>query len=410
MNNYSSLLEVKVGLQFDDEVIPVGRLATRDYKIYFEYYISFIPKGLEISPLKLPLMNGLQSFDYNPFEGLPGVFNDSLPDGWGRLLFDKYVKSQNLLPEEFSPLDRLAYVGFTGLGALVYQPDYSTVTEEQKEINLDRVSLQTREVLEGEATEVLQELIELNGSSAGARPKALIGVNSFKDHIISGKYALPEKYEHWIVKFANTLDGKDAGAIEYVYALMAQEAGINMMSVHLFEASIGAGYFATQRFDRKGNERFHLHTVSGLLHTDFRLPSLDYSDLIALTGVLTKDVREVEKMFRLAVFNVLSHNRDDHSKNFSFLMDKTGEWKLSPAYDLTFSSGPRGHQSMLVMGEGQTPGVDHLIQLGVEANLNMSKIHEIIERTKHALSQWETLAKNYGVSDTNIQLIKSRIT
>lgn len=410
MNNYSSLLEVKVGLQFDDEVIPVGRLATRDYKIYFEYDISFIPKGLEISPLKLPLMNGLQSFDYTPFEGLPGVFNDSLPDGWGRLLFDRYVKSQNLLPEEFSPLDRLAYVGFTGLGALVYQPDYSIVTEEQKEINLDSVSLQTREVLEGEATEVLQELIELNGSSAGARPKALIGVNTSKDHIISGKDMLTDDYEHWLVKFANTQDGNDAGAIEYVYALMAQEAGIKMMPVHLFEASIGAGYFATQRFDRKGNTRFHMHTVSGLLHADFRRPTLDYSDLIALTSVLTKDVREVEKMFRLAVFNVLSHNRDDHSKNFSFLMDKTGEWKLSPAYDLTFSSGPRGHQSMLVMGEGQSPSVNHLIQLGVEANLNMSKIHEIIERTKHALSQWETLAKNYGVSDTNIQLIKSRIT
>ncbi len=410
MNNYSSLLEVKVGLQFDDEVIPVGRLATRDYKIYFEYDISFIPKGLEISPLKLPLMNGLQSFDYNPFEGLPGVFNDSLPDGWGRLLFDRYVKSQNLLPEEFSPLDRLASVGFTGLGALVYQPDYSTVTEEQKEINLDSVSLQTREVLEGEATEVLQELIELNGSSAGARPKALIGVNTSKDHIISGKDMLTDDYEHWLVKFANTQDGNDAGAIEYVYALMAKEAGINMMPVHLFESSIGAGYFATQRFERKGNERFHLHTVCGLLHADFRLPSLDYSDLIALTSALTKDVREVEKMYRLAVFNVLSHNRDDHSKNFSFLMDKTGEWKLSPAYDLTFSSGPIGHQSMLVMGEGQAPSVDHLIQLGTEANLKTTQIHHIIERTKHALSQWETLAKNYGVSDTNIQLIKSRIT
>jgi serine/threonine-protein kinase HipA len=178
----------------------------------------------------------------------------------------------------------------------------------------------------------------------------------------------------------------------------------------LFEASIGAGYFSTQRFDTKGNTRLHMHTVSGLLHTDFRLPSLDYSDLIALTGVLTKDVREVEKMYRLAVFNVLSHNRDDHSKNFSFLMDKTGEWKLSPAYDLTFSSGSRGHQSMLVMGEGQAPSVDHLIQLGVEANLKMSKIYEIIERTKHTLSKWEALAKNYGVSDTNIQLIKSRIT
>lgn len=410
MNNYSSLLEVKVGLQFDDEVIPVGRLASRDYKIYFEYDSDFISKGLEISPLKLPLINGLQSFDYNPFEGLPGVFNDSLPDGWGRLLFHRYVKSQHLLPEEFSPLDRLAYVGFTGLGALVYQPDYSTVTEEQKEINLDSISLQTREVLEGEANEVLQELIELNGSSAGARPKALIGVNTFKDHIISGKHALPEKYEHWLVKFANTQDGNDAGTIEYVYALMAQEAGIGMMPVHLFEASTAAGYFSTQRFDTKGNTRLHMHTVSGLLHADFRLPTLDYSDLIALTGVLTKDVREVEKMYRLAVFNVLSHNRDDHSKNFSFLMDKTGEWKLSPAYDLTFSSGPRGHQSMLVMGEGQAPSVDHLLQLGAEANLKTAQIHQILERTKHALNQWETLAKNYGVSDTNIKLIKSRIT
>jgi serine/threonine-protein kinase HipA len=191
---------------------------------------------------------------------------------------------------------------------------------------------------------------------------------------------------------------------------MAQEAGIGMMPVHLFEASTGAGYFSTQRFDTKGNTRLHMHTVSGLLHADFRLPTLDYSDLIALTGVLTKDVREVEKMYRLAVFNVLSHNRDDHSKNFSFLMDKTGEWKLSPAYDLTFSSGPRGHQSMLVMGEGQAPSVDHLLQLGAEANLKTAQIHQILERTKHALNQWETLAKNYGVSDTNIKLIKSRIT
>lgn len=409
MSNHISIRELTVGLQFDDEILPVGRLATRDYRIFFEYDTGFVSKKLEISPIKLPLMNGLQSFDERPFEGLPGVFNDSLPDGWGRLLFDRYVKSQHLLPEEFSPLDRLAYVGTTGLGALVYEPDYSATDEQQKEINLDILSQQTRQVLEGEATEVLQGLIHLNGSSAGACPKALIGVNTSKNHIISGRQMLTEDYEHWLVKFANMQDGSDAGAIEFVYALMAEEAGVEMMPVHLFEAASGAGYFATRRFDRKDNQRSHIHTASGLLHADFRFPSLDYLDLITLTGALTKDVREVEKMYRLAVFNVLSHNRDDHAKNFSFLMDKKGEWKLSPAYDLTFSSGPGGHQSMMVMGEGRVPSIEHLVQLGIEANLKRTKIDEIIEQTKEALNKWESLAANYGVTKTNSKLIKSRI-
>lgn len=409
MSNYRSILELKVGLQFDKEVIPVGRFAARDYRIYFEYEASFIDRGLEISPFKLPVDTGLQVFDYQPFEGLAGVFNDSLPDGWGRLLFDRFVKSRNLLPAEFSPLDRLAFVGSSGLGALVYEPDHGLEEQPSEKIDLNALYQQTQEVLKGESDEVLQELINLNGSSAGARPKALIGVNNTKDHVISGQLILPEAYEHWLIKFPNSTDGNDAGAIEYVYALMANEAGIEMTATHLFEASHGAGYFATQRFDRIGNKRLHMHTASGLLHSNFRTPSLDYEGLITLTSVLTKDVREVEKMYRLAVFNVLSHNRDDHGKNFSFLMDEKGEWKLSPAYDLTFSSGPRGEQSTMVMGEGQSPTVNHLIKLGLEGGFKKSKISEIIDQTKQALSQWENLAKNYGVSKTNIRLIKSRM-
>ncbi len=409
MSDYISINELRVGIDFNEEIIPVGRLATRDYRIYFEYDQDFISRGLEISPIKLPLNSGLQMFDHRPFEGLPGVFNDSLPDGWGRLLFDRYIRSQNMITEDFSPLDRLAHIGVRGLGALVYEPHYNDVEGEQNEINLDMLSEHTQEVMDGEANEVLKELIDLNGSSAGARPKALIGINETKNHIVLGRHTLPDDYEHWMVKFANSTDGADAGAIEYVYALMAKEAGIEMMPVHLFEASKGAGYFATQRFDRTGNQRLHMHTASGLLHSDFRTPSLDYEDLITLTGVLTQDIREVEKMYRLAVFNVFSHNRDDHSKNFSFLMDYMGEWKHSPAYDLTFSSGPRGEQSTMVMGEGQSPSIDHLIRLGAEANLKRPKIDEIIEQTKHALHQWEDLAINYGVTKTNIKLIKSRM-
>ncbi len=408
MSNFLSLEEIKVGLNFGKGTIPVGRLASRDRKIYYEYDATFLTRGLNISPLELPFQASVQTFDPHLFEGLPGVFNDSLPDGWGRLLLDRLLRSKNILREEISALDRLAHVGVTGIGALVYEPDYDLISTNEN-INLDTLSRHTQQVLDGEAEEVLAELLALNGSSTGARPKALIGVDAARKNIIHGNHALASDFQYWLVKFANSMDGKDAGAIEYVYSIMAKQAGLTMAETHLFPSMEGAGYFSTQRFDRNAEQRFHTHTACGLLHSDFRTPSLDYEDLLSLTQVLTRDVREVEKMFRLAVFNVLSHNRDDHSKNFTFLMDATGEWKLSPAYDLTFSSGPRGEQSTMVMGEGKSPSLEHLIKLGVDAKIDRTRIDRVIEQTCHALSQWETLAKEYGVSQGNIELINRKI-
>ncbi|GAB4195032.1 MAG: type II toxin-antitoxin system HipA family toxin [Wenzhouxiangellaceae bacterium] len=399
--------EIKVGIDFGDGVAPVGRLAIRDQQIYFEYDRTFIEHGLEISPIRLPLKLGVSHFEHNVFEGLPGVFNDSLPDGWGRLLFDRFARSQGIIPTEITPLDRLAYVGQYGMGALVYQPDYSDHGK-QTGINLDTLATQAQEVLRGASDEVLAELIALNGSSAGARPKALVEINASRDHIIHGTHDVAEGYTPWLVKFPNTQDGLDAGAIEYVYALMAKEAGIIMPDTHLFPAKNGPGYFATKRFDRDDNQRFHMHTACGLLHADFRTPSLDYEDLIALTSTLTRDVREAERMYRLAVFNVLAHNRDDHSKNFSYLMDGQGGWKLSPAYDLTFSSGPRGEQSTMVMGEGRNPGAEHLLKLAKEAGIKKGHATEIIEATQDSLSKWPALAKEYGVSTSNIKLIQRK--
>lgn len=406
MNN-SPIKEVKVGLDFGAGVLPVGRLAIRQGLVYFEFHLSFIEAGLEISPLHLPLQPGLCQFDRLMFKGLPGVFNDSLPDGWGRLLLDRTMRLQGTLPEQLSPLDRLAHVGKTGMGALIYDPDYNT-DETNTSVDLDTLAFHTQAVLNGEAEEVLQKLLALNGSSAGARPKAMIGVDEIHQNIIHSTRGLPEGYAHWLVKFPNTQDGEDAGAIEFVYALMAQEAGVNVTPAHLFPAQRGAGYFATRRFDRDGDRRLHSHTACGLLHSDFRTPSLDYEDLIALTEILTRDVREVEKMFHLAVFNVLAHNRDDHSKNVTFLMDEKGEWTLSPAYDLTFSSGPHGEQSTTVMGEGKNPGTTQLIKLGQTAKLKPQRISQIIEKTQTALSCWKQLAKEYGVSKTNIDLISAR--
>jgi serine/threonine-protein kinase HipA len=376
--------------------------------IGFEYDSTFIQCGIEISPHKLPLQSGLFSFDNNLFEGLPGVFNDSLPDGWGRLLFDRFVALQGVLPAEITPLGRLAYIGRHGLGALVYEPDLGA-DEIQGDINLDSLATQTQEVLGGASEDVLPELIARNGASGGARPKALIGVSVARDRIVHGAHDLAEGYTPWMVKFANSQDGADAGAIEYVYALMAKEAGVTMPEVHLFPAQKGAGYFAVKRFDVDGNKRYHMHTACGLLHSDFRAPLLDYEDLIALTGQLTRDMREAEQMYRLAVFNVLAHNRDDHSKNFSYLMDQDGQWRLSPAYDLTFSSGINGEQSTMVMGEGRNPGIEHLFRLASEASIKKDRATGIIEATKSSLSRWRELAKQYGVSKSQIQSIGQKI-
>ena len=399
---------INVGLDFGKGSTPVCRLALNNRLIYFSYEPEFIDQGLEISPFTLPLKPGVATFDSRLFEGLPGVFNDSLPDGWGRLLLDRYAQSMGVLPSQVSPLDRLSYVGTHALGALVYEPEI-TLAPNHRHIHLDTVAFEAQEVLEGAFVDVFEELLSLNGSSSGARPKALIGVCPKREHIIQGGCNLEKGFEPWLVKFPNSLDGEDAGSIEYVYALMAKDAGINMSDVHLFPAKKGSGYFATKRFDINMGKRFHLHSACGLLHADFRFPSLDYQDLLNLTFMLTRDIREVEKMYRLAVFNVLAHNRDDHSKNFSFLMDEQGQWKLSPAYDLTFSSGPGGEQSTMVMGEGKHPTQEHLIKLGLEAKISKVRITNIIDQTRSALYSWSHLAKQYEVSERMRTMIAKRL-
>lgn len=399
-----SVAEIKVGLDFGSSVQNVGRLAIRNGIIYFEYQDDFVQNGIEISPYRLPLRKGVTELPLKPFEGLAGVFNDSLPDGWGRLLFDRNARAQGSSPADLSALDRLANVGLYGMGALVYEPDESPEIP-QELIGLDQLATQTKEVLEGNSEEVIAALLALNGSSAGARPKALIGVDSERKNISFGVRDLNVDFEHWLVKFPNSQDGNDAGAIEYVYALMAKEVGISVPDVHLFPSEKGKGYFAIKRFDRDGNKRLHMHTVSGLLHTDFRLPSIDYEDLLSLTGSLTKDVRETEKMFRLAVFNVLAHNRDDHAKNFSFLMDENGQWKLSPAYDLTFSNGPGGEQSTMVMGEGRNITIKHLVRLGENAGLSITFIKNVIEQTRNSLNNWPNLSKKYNINKNNVEFI-----
>lgn len=223
-----------VVLALGEEPVPVGRLALHRGQILFEYEVDFLNSGLEISPFKLPLREGVVGMEDRVFEGLFGVFNDSLPDGWGRLLLDRTVQAKGVAYQRLTPLDRLAHVGDHGMGALIYRPDYSDGTEQSKEVNLQMIQQEVNKVLEGEPTEILRELLQLGGSSAGARPKILVGHDPENTMIIHGLGKLPANYEAWMIKFPSSLDQQDVGAIEYAYSLMAKAAGLEVPSTKLF--------------------------------------------------------------------------------------------------------------------------------------------------------------------------------
>jgi len=384
----------------------VGRLALRQRQILFEYDPSFIASGIEISPFKLPLGPGVFTSPGAIFDGLYGVFNDSLPDGWGRLLLDRAVEKHGVRRGQLNPLDRLAYVGDNGMGALSYEPDLSKYSSDDMPLALDRLAEESAIVLAGESEEVFEELLRLSGSSAGARPKIVAQVSADKTKIVHGRTQLKRGFEHWMIKFANSQDPRDIGAIEYAYSLMARDAGVDMAETHLFRTG-KRGYFGAKRFDRKGDKRIHMHSLSGLIHADHRTPTLDYNMLLRVVLVLTKNIVEVEKAYALACFNVLAHNRDDHPKNFSFLLNDSNSWVFAPAYDLTFSDGPAGEQCTMVMGEGRNPGTEHLKTLGKEHDLKNAP--GILAKVQKAVARWRDHAAETGVSAKSIKRIADRV-
>lgn len=394
-----------ITLKFGDAPISIGQLVLKNHQVWFEYDKAFLQRNFHISPFKLPLGPGVHHSQDRVFEGLFGVFNDSLPDGWGRLLLDRQVQHLGILPQSLTPLDRLAYVGESGMGALCYHPQKTTHQTNDRAIALDKLAEDSRRVLSGNSEAFFEELLTLSGASSGARPKIIAAVSQDKKIIqTAGEYK--DNFEDWMIKFSALNDLDNIAQIEYAYSLMAKAAGIEMPETYLFETKKGA-YFATKCFDRAANKRFHMHTLSGLLHADHRVPSIDYEQALRCTYVLTKDVLQLEKHYRLAVFNVLAHNRDDHAKNFAYLMDASGEWKFSPAYDLTFSYGPGGEQSMLVMGEGRHPSKDHLLQLGKRLAINHAK--QIIDEVNNAIHSWEKFAKQAGVDKKMISMIAKLI-
>lgn len=381
----------------------IGRLAAQGRRILFEYDPAFLATGLQISPFKLPTRSGVMIDDDEIFDGLFGVFNDSLPDGWGRLLLDRAVERLGIARQELTPLDRLAHVGQLGMGALSYEPDLSNSDRAPVVLELDVIARDAATVLKGEEGVVIERLLKLNGASAGARPKVVAQISADRKRIIHGPATLPDGYAHWMIKFPSAQDDAAAGATEYAYSLMARAAGVAMPDTHLFTAK-KKRYFGIKRFDRDNDRRVHMHSLSGLLHADHRMSSLDYDALLKATQILTKDATEVERAFRLACFNVLARNRDDHAKNVSFLLyDATGQWALAPAYDLTFSSGPGGEQSMTVMGEGREPSAGHLSALAKKHDLKHGAA--IIAEVSAAVADWSKHADAAGLTKKAAKLI-----
>lgn len=354
MNKSPNTNQIKVKLN----ELTVGTLAiTENGLAAFEYSTDFLQKGFSISPFYLPLRTGVFIAHSEPFNGLFGVFNDSLPDGWGTLLTARMLKEKGYKPYEINVLKRLALVGTTGNGALTYHPDW-ILEKNDKNIELAQIAGEVNRILQQEESPELGTLYQMAGSSGGARPKVTMRIDG----------------EEWIIKFPAASDPQNIGEIEYQYSLTAKKCGIEMTETRLFEGK----YFGIRRFDRKENKRIQVHSASGLLYAIHRLPSLDYTELIKATLALTKNMNEALEIFRQMVFNVLTSNKDDHAKNFSFIY-QNDEWKVSPAYDLVLSQGFNGQHTTTIAGKGN-PEKEDLFEVAKLTGLPVRKANEIYEK------------------------------
>lgn len=347
----------------------VGSLSlTPDNRLnVFEYDKSWIADGFSISPLELPLKSGVFIAKPQPFYGNFGIFEDSLPDGYGRYLLHKALLRKGINDYDLSSLDRLSIVGDNGMGALTYSPAINLEREESV-TDFDRLQQIALEVLKEQQDNDAGLLLYNSGNSGGARPKAVF----------------TDTDGHWIVKFRHTYDPVDVGIQEYRYNEMAQKCGIIVPDFRL----VNGRYFTSRRFDidSDGN-RLHAATAGGLMCISLREPFMDYSNLLALTGYITQSSEDVEQMYRRMLFNYFTDNKDDHCKNFSFYVVKdsntlTWRWRLAPAYDLTLCiEGYNGEHATSVNGTGH-PVFSDFITVGTKIKLQESRCREIIEEVR----------------------------
>ena len=331
----------------------------------FEYDKDWLSNGFSISPLQLPLKAGLFSADYQPFNGNFGVFEDSLPGGYGEYLLRKVLKDSGIDPQGLTPVQWLSIVGSSGMGALCYVPETKLIREDGQR-SFDEMQQMALDVLSEKTNDNADMLYFKSGNSGGVRPKCIFS----------------DTDGHWLVKFRHTYDPKNIGQLEYDYNKVARQCGIDVPDFKLIEGK----YFAVRRFDIENDVRLHIVTASALLNEPITPPKMEYHNLLQLTGYLTQSPKAVEQQFRRMAFNVFAHNMDDHARNFSFIC-RDGEWSLAPAYDLT-NDATLGEHASTINFKG-IPTDEDMITVGMNIRMSRERCQQIIEEVKEGTRELE---------------------
>ena len=391
----------------------------------FEYEPSFYKHGWELSPLMMPTGNNrtytFRELSKDTFMGLPGLLADALPDAYGKALLDRWLAS---LGRSFAnPIERLCYQGKRSMGALEFVPaqdDYleqssaieiSSLVEVAAQVLSDKTTLNTN--LKADTHEALVNIIKVSTSAGGQRAKAVIAYNDKTGEVRSGQVDAPKGFEHWLLKLDGVTnialgDPQHYGKIEFVYYKMALLAGLEMNECRLLTEN-GRAHFMTKRFDRiNGNEKVHMQTLCGMAHYDYKMMrAYSYEQAFQVMRRLRLPYGQAEQMFRRMAFNVVARNQDDHTKNISFLMDKTGTWKLSPAYDVSWAYNPKGewtsHHQMSV--NNKWDNITKADLLTVAESMHIKHAKEIIDEVCGAVEKWMVIAKEYDVPSEMITMI-----
>lgn len=390
--------------------------------VQFEYDRNFLNSGIEISPIMLPLSENVYAFDdlagVPAFKGMAGVFADSLPDRFGNKMIDAWLAEQGRAKDSFTAIERLCYTGSRGMGALEYQPSTGSVSVEENLDVTEMVKLASsvlsdkKDAILSDKKASIAQLIEIGSSAGGARAKAVIALNERTGEIRSGQLLSNSDFDYWLLKFDgvdkngdhNIHDSRQYTNIEYAYYLMAKDAGINMNECRLLRKD-GLCHFMTKRFDRENGKKLHMITLAGLAHLDYNTPcSCSYEMYASYAKRIGISQSEIEEIYRRMVFAVEGVNCDDHVKNFSFLMNKKGEWRISPAYDITFAYHPDNkwisrHQ-MTINGKASEITDEDMIACGVKMGLTVSFCREAIESAREVVSNWLQYAEKASISES----------
>ena len=401
----------------------------------FEFSREFIKQEIDLAPIMMPLESAamgkrIYSFPHlNPetFKKLPGLLSDSLPDKFGNTLIDLWLSRNGRSPNDFTPIERLTYVGSRAMGALEFYPSLLKENEKVEDIQLEELIAIASEIMNKKEslntsfttnkTKALEQIITVGTSAGGMRPKAVIAINKIDKRIVSGNLELDENYEHWLLKFDGVQDNElgdpqGYGKIEYAYYLLAKECGIEMSESKLLNES-GRSHFMTKRFDRVGGNKVHMQTLSGIGHYDFNnIGSTSYEQLFQIMRKLKLSKNQLKQMYKRMVFNVIARNQDDHTKNIAFILPEKGEWGLSPAYDVTYSYNPivgrntNMHQ-MSVNGKRDNITKNDLLKIATDNTIK--KANEIIDEVIYSVSNWEKTAKELDIEKTKIAKISKNI-